>query len=482
MALTPQPADKPEATGHANQPSPCLEGETESVTMTCMRQIAPAKTDSSSIDTYSRLRAMWVYRLYKERLQKYNWVRQMVRAGWGFAHPIYVRHLARWVSPVWRRQSWRSLVSFGGYVTRSGVETYTLVPGTVVDTPAPYTLPIREQRYLVAPHTEYSFPEITVARLSHAIIQGGTNLVFVDNQIVVHDLYDLLRDDMPEELHGKALLDLHGRRVKMRLNNIAPQSVPVAAVFTDACAPNYAHWMTEVLSRVAVFCADERFRGVPLVVDEGLHDNILESLFRVAGTDRDVITLASGCTLQVECLYLTSPAGYVPFGRRQGVAHGHSHGTFSPQAFSAIRRKILRQTPMEGAEIPSRKIYLRRNSGVRLVKNADEIEQLLKQRGFSVVEPEKLTFAQQAEMFAEASIIVGSSGAALANLVFAHPSTRIIIMIGKQPDTSYWYWQNMACALGNRVVYMLGEPEGTGGIHADFRVDAQELLLYLDKE
>ena len=348
-----------------------------------------------------------------------------------------------------------------------------LVPGAVVDTPAPQVLPQRDQGYLVAPHARYTFPDVTVAVVESAIVYGGSNMMLADGKIICHDLYDFSRDYTSEELHGRMLMDVRQRRAKLRKQEMM-ESLAEAALFVDACAANYAHWMTEVLPRIAVFCAQERFHGVPLIINDGLHPNMLASLFQVAGAERDVIALAIGCALKVDRLHVTSPAGYVPFERRRGApAHGHSHGLFSPQAFAAVRQAVL------GADadgVPSRRIYLRRNSGVRKVKNADAIEAALQKQGFEVVEPEKLTFRQQAEVFSNAAVIIGSTGAAFANLLFVHPAARIYIMISKQPGTSYWYWQNMARAAGNRVIYMLGEPEGVGGIHADFRVDFDEML------
>jgi capsular polysaccharide biosynthesis protein len=122
------------------------------------------------------------------------------------------------------------------------------------------------------------------------------------------------------------------------------------------------------------------------------------------------------------------------------------------------------------------KIYLKRNSGVRKVINASELETHLIEQGFVVVEPEKLTFLQQAMLFSQAKSIIGASGASLANMIFTPSDACVQIFIGKYPNTSYWYWQNIACTSGNSVVYILGRTSENGnGIHSDFTIDLTDI-------
>ena len=117
-------------------------------------------------------------------------------------------------------------------------------------------------------------------------------------------------------------------------------------------------------------------------------------MFLVAGVEREIITLPIGRALAVDELYLTSVVGYVPFERRTAKLSGHSHGIFSPQAFELLRDNMdAFGKQAEGQDWPE-KIFLRRNSGPRKVTNAVELEKTLVDRGYVIVEPEKLTFFQ----------------------------------------------------------------------------------------
>jgi capsular polysaccharide biosynthesis protein len=346
----------------------------------------------------------------------------------------------------------------------------------------PKVFPTCDQSYLISPHNNYTFPEIFVATLKNAMVYGGTNLILVDDKVIGHDAYDFERDYTSEELHGRTLIDPRSWRIRWLLHDKVPETIPVAATFVDACASNYAHWLTEVLPRIAMFCAQEQFNAIPIVVNDGLHKNIMESLFLVAGTEREIITLPIGRALQIDMLYLTSVAGYVPFDRRNNKLSDHSHGIFSPTAFDLIRQQITSFTEkLPGCASPE-KIYLRRNSGMRKVINSEALENLLVEQGFVIVEPEKLSFIEQVQLFRNTKKIVAATGAALSNAIFCKPGVQIGVLMAKHENMIYGYWSNMLHPLGVSVSYVLGDiiDNSTRGIHADFIIDKNNIYELLN--
>jgi capsular polysaccharide biosynthesis protein len=317
---------------------------------------------------------------------------------------------------------------------------------------------------------------VFVSIISNAKVFGRTNLILADGEVVCHDLYDFGLDYTSEELHGRTVIDSTYKRIRWLHHDVAPKHISVAAAFVDACATNYAHWLTEILPRILVFCLDERFKDIPIIVDDRLHKNILASLILAAGPEREIITLNVGKALSIDRLFVTSVAGYVPFERRANRLFSYSHGVFSPLAFELLRKKVnVANGTSQELSCPE-KIFIRRNSGARKVTNAAELEKLVVVHGFVIVEPEKFTFLQQVQLFSNAKVIMGSTGAAMANILFASPHAKIIILISKYPNTSYWYWQNIACASGKTVSYILGEACDGSGIHADFIVNLESVL------
>lgn len=351
-----------------------------------------------------------------------------------------------------------------------------LVSGGSVVTPAPVAFPASRARHLVPPHARYEFPPIYLCALSNALITGGTNLVRYGEATVCHDLYDPRRDDTAEELHHRTFVYPSRGMISWLMPSTLPARLPRAAAFTDACSVNYAHWLTEVLPKVHLFCREVSNAGTPIVVDAGLHPNLVESLRLVAGDLRRIIALAPDETVMVEELLVISVAGYVPFGRRGRAGGGHSHGLFSSQGLTALRDHI-NGVLAAGTDSGRVKLYLRRRAETRNATNRAEIEAFLVEQGFTVIEPECLSFAEQVRMFASADIVVGVTGAAFANLIFCRPATRIVILASNYRHLSYWYWQNIACATGHRISYVIGAcVEWPSHPHSSYAVDIQDVI------
>lgn len=351
-----------------------------------------------------------------------------------------------------------------------------VAPSEIVTTPPPIIFPINRQIFLVPPHAQYEFPPIYVGTLINARVTGGTNLVTTENAIICHDLYNPLNDYTSEEMHRRTFVRPARNRIIWLMNTDIQMQIPQAACFTDACAENYAHWMTEVLPRINLFCINEKFAEVPIIVNAGLHPNLMESLKIVAGDMRQIISIAIGTNIFVEKLSVMSVVGYVPFEPRPKRLKIRSHGMFSRYGLVALRERLCQDTP-KASDASKSRIMVKRSSGIRNITNARQIEELLISKGFLVVEPERLTFAEQVGLFSNADVVVGATGAALANLIFCKPSTKVIIMISDHEGILYWYWQNMACAVGNRVTYVLGKcVDSFTHPHSSYKISPSDLL------
>ena len=432
---------------------------------------------STQYDIVTRLRNTRLGRLYRSHLKRYTVIRALAHWIWRNGYPIYMNQLAKRL-PDRRKRRWRMLTKQSEFAEKHKLPVFQLESETRLETPEPKIYPACEQSCLGPRPERYIFPPISVAILPNATTYGGTNLILANGEVIFHDLYDFERDYTGEELHGRALIDPQSMCARWMLHDDAPESAPVAATFVDACASNYAHWITEVLPRMMLFCDNERFNDVPVVVNDGLHQNIMESLLLVAGEHREIITLPIGRALVVDQLHLTSVAGYVPFEQRTTKLSGHSHGLFSTRALGVLRNH-LDGIVLDAEEEPwPEKIFLRRNSGARRVTNIVELEKLVVARGYVIVEPEKLTFSQQVQLFRNAKEIVGPTGAALANAIFCQPGTRVAIFMAKHDSMIYRYWSNMLGPLQVSVFYVLGNivKNHDFGIHGDFFINPSDVI------
>jgi capsular polysaccharide biosynthesis protein len=93
------------------------------------------------------------------------------------------------------------------------------------------------------------------------------------------------------------------------------------------------------------------------------------------------------------------------------------------------------------ARVAAERIYISRaQARRRRVLNEAEVMAALTARGYSCVELERLTWAEQIAVFKQAKIVVAPHGAGLANLAFCRPATRVVECFG--PDyVNACYWQ-----------------------------------------
>jgi capsular polysaccharide biosynthesis protein len=84
----------------------------------------------------------------------------------------------------------------------------------------------------------------------------------------------------------------------------------------------------------------------------------------------------------------------------------------------------------------------------------------MRECGYTVIEPDTLTFEEQIRFFSSAEVIVGQAGAGMMNLAFAPSDCVVIILTKDSPFHNYFYFSNVSAALGQSVTYLFGERAG----------------------
>jgi hypothetical protein len=380
------------------------------------------------------------------------------------------------------------LMAADEYARRYGADCVRLRPREVRAMAQTRVFPPAAAGNLPAVQTDFGLPQLSVVTIKNAILRGESNLATTSTGIVHHDLFDIRRDALPEVFFERLAINENRRRAKWKsLGERGAGRLEAAAGFTDACSHNYAHWLTEVLPRIFLLATCEDFAVTPIVLDAQIHANFRRSADLILGDGREIHCLKPSELLSVDNLHFVSHAGYVPFKRLTKTDLGHSHGVFSGGVLSDMVRHLQRRLGLED-RFERRRIYIRRRSHVRHLVNDAEIEDRLVAAGFTIVEPEKLTFDEQVELFSEAEIVVGATGSALANLIFCPATCPVIILISNFRQTPYWYWHNMASAVGNQVVHVVGQslapddadPFEPDAPHADFRVEVSDIFDAID--
>lgn len=243
---------------------------------------------------------------------------------------------------------------------------------------------------------------------------------------------------------------------------------------------NYFHWIVENLPRLSLTTNIDL--SVPILVEEGLPQQYYDALKIANVQNRKIIYVKKHKQYKVKKLYYPSPLSTVK--DNYGVPVYDKDSIYNDTGILYLRDNVLKAL---SEEIDSRKRRLfisRKNSDYRQLTNTTQIEEILISRGFEIVFPENLSFSSQVKLFSQAEIIMGQSGAGMANFVFANSKCRILMLVSDSPSTNLHLFGALAAALGLTMEYLIGKSlsmKSKYSIHADFSIDPNELTNHLDK-
>ena len=216
----------------------------------------------------------------------------------------------------------------------------------------------------------------------------------------------------------ESLTVLAGQGKAVRIRPAATRADAQPVLLLDGLAslhwPNYYHWMITHLSRIALAAERGLLDHRKLVLPEGMKAWTLDSLDLIGVTERHRM--------------IVPPSHLIRFG---DVAILSSIEHLSPAAIHAMRARFLGDAarvtapPKDGAVF-----YLsRRSRALRKLVNEVEIEAIARAMGFKVIAPEDYSIAEQRTLFAAARGIAAPEGAALTNMIFAAPGTRVLSVL-----------------------------------------------------
>ncbi|WCT11868.1 glycosyltransferase family 61 protein [Mucilaginibacter jinjuensis] len=165
----------------------------------------------------------------------------------------------------------------------------------------------------------------------------------------------------------------------------------------------YHHWVCEALLKLVV--SDLDYSQYTLLLPEDYPSFAWQSLKKFQF--KDIVLLKKNHTYKIAgALVISNPvSGYYDRGQ--------------------IRK--MKELYAQPVEVPFRKIYIsRRKEKLRVIENEEQLYPVLLANGFEIVETQLLSFTEQVALFAEAAIVISIHGAALTNMVFMQPGTKVI--------------------------------------------------------
>lgn len=326
-------------------------------------------------------------------------------------------------------------------------------------------------------YTPVMLPKVYIAEVPNAVILPGHEVILVDQEKIA--LYDRLvqMQDWHSLREDPTLALISNDHVLLDVAPKAPKKIKTGIFLMSEAWKTYAHWVSEQLPRFLLLEQFPEYDGLPILINEGLYPQQLESLQMVVGHRYPIQIL--NCNQRYEVERLICPSILSLYNKRRYRPNEHAttaDGPFHPEAIHFLRERLLPQCRPQTKG--KRRLWITRKQqlklGQRRLLNELELEALFIEHGFEVVSPETLSFLEQIELFSQAEMIIGPGGSAMMNIIFAPADAKILILTKKHPQINFHYFTNVAQIIGQPIAYAVGEAVKTFGVlgfETDFSVD-----------
>lgn len=319
---------------------------------------------------------------------------------------------------------------------------------------------------------ERSLPDLNYYHFKNVLIQGDSDMVIDKHHgCVINDFcYNL--DENVKFVDG-LLYQLKSNWCILRSNmNSVARHIPSGIMINGKFSKNYYHEILENLIKLVYIDELNIPDDVPIIVDSNVKkvsafDFIFSQL--TSRQHRKVLFIDKDEMWQVDDLYAISYVNRIT-PHIIGRSITKEDIIFDIESLKCFRNQLL---PFKsGKEFPKRVFLTRKKTTHRNFNEAD-ILKLIEPLGFEPIAPEELSFQDQLAMFNQADFIIGGTGAAFTNLLFAKESTKIVCVrpnVEGSPSVFTVLARMNACRL---LYYRSDELRKSSNIHSDYYVAPQ---------
>lgn len=204
---------------------------------------------------------------------------------------------------------------------------------------------------------------------------------------------------------------------------------------------NYFHWMIEILPRLLLYDLADDLHHLKLVVPASSPEFVRESL-NLSGYSDKVHYVKNGV---------------YGFDKLHILSRLAKTADISPVAIEWLNSKIK----TSNLQIWKKRIYVSRaDAKLRYVANELEVQNVLSDFGFETVTLSQYTLEEQIKLFNQAEVVIGSHGAAFANLAFMTPKATFIEFFESGHFNRCFY--RVACLKKLKYGFLVGQKNGLG--------------------
>jgi hypothetical protein len=194
----------------------------------------------------------------------------------------------------------------------------------------------------------------------------------------------------------------------------------VLSLVQGASTENYFHWLMDILPKIRIFTSKYSINKIDYLYVGSLTSSQEESLKFLGIKKKQIIKSKIYKHINAKKLFFVTHPWYF-----KGKFHDQSHNLpkwqiiWIKETFLKFKKKFK----------INKNIYIDRSeskfSHCQIINHL-ELKKYLKKKKFEIVKLASQSFAKQIYMFWNANCIIGAHGAALTNLVFSKPKTKVI--------------------------------------------------------
>lgn len=223
---------------------------------------------------------------------------------------------------------------------------------------------------------------------------------------------------------------------------------------TDRWSGNYFHWLTEVGQKLELIKKSE-LEKVPILIPNSLAQLPFIREFVAHFSNYNFRVLKGYETIVIRSLSIP----------QLNIKTGNYH--------AELIRKFYQPEERSSNEL---KIFIKRNTKDRSLTNYAELEPLLLEKGFQVVDTGNMSLNEQMHLFANTNVLVAVHGAGLTNMLFMKHGSMVLELRKKGDGQNNCYF-SLASALGLNYYYQLCDTDNPEALtqHSNFHVDIEKL-------
>ncbi|MFT0891834.1 glycosyltransferase family 61 protein [Pseudochelatococcus sp. G4_1912] len=236
---------------------------------------------------------------------------------------------------------------------------------------------------------------------------------------------------------------------------------------------NYFHFIFEIALKLYLIEREELVPPhIPLLIPNDLDGRLYDMISLLKHPDRRAIHLKRNVPYRVNRLFYMSDVSRI-VDAYEGVPD--ESFTFMSPTLVADFARYVKEELGEDKNTIRRRLFLMRSSERRGLVNQRDVVDAILGEDFEAASLELLSLAGQVKVMSEASVVIGATGAAFANLVWCAPGTQVLILYPDHPLNNRTFWNRIGQAIGLQITYLDGERQGRHvgkyGMHDDFKID-----------